>query len=412
MAGIEAAIGRHVFNITNNHPSNKTGTRWLATSCAATVLLLAGSAGAAPCSDLTNPIYGSGGSATKPLLGKLASKLIAATPALSVVYQAPGACVGVNGLFAGTKLTGTASYWDATGKEQQCELPEAGVDIDFANSGNSATTCPGISAIPEGFGDFLGPVNSFTLIVPTASSQTTISAEAAYFVWGFGQQGQASPWLDESQLYRRDANSAAQLFIALHTGVPAEKFKGIDTKNNANTVTSVAGSPKPEAAIGLVSGEVADANRDKVRILGFQAAGQRCGFWPDSSPTTFDKKSVRNGQYAIWAPIHFLSKVGADKKPVKAEVASWIGYFSGDVAPPAGVNVLEAEIKGGAIPRCAMNVWRESDVGPISKYTPAEPCGCYFDSVATGATTCTPCTTNDQCSVASPVCRNNFCEAR
>ena len=383
------------------------------TGLGAAFLLISGNGLAAPCADLVPaPIYGLGGSATKPLFAKLASKLAAATPALNVVYQAPGACVGVNGLFGGTKITGTASHWDAAGTEIQCTLPDAGVDVDFASSGNSATSCPGVSAIPAGFGDFLGPVNAFTLIVPNASSQTSISSEAAYFVFGFGQQGQVAPWVDESQIYRRDANSAAQLFIALNTGVPAEKFKGIDTKTNSGTVTGVAQSAKPEAAIGLVSGEVADANRDKVSILAYQAPGQRCGFWPDSSATSYDKKSVRDGQYAIWAPLHFFSKVGVDKKPVNPDVAKWIGYFSGEVDAPAGVNVLEAEIKGGTIPRCAMNVWREADIGPISKYRPDKPCGCYFDSVATGKTSCTACTTNEQCSAASPVCRYGFCEAR
>ncbi|HVJ94023.1 MAG TPA: hypothetical protein VM580_29740 [Labilithrix sp.] len=384
-----------------------------ATGLGAALLLSSGQALADPCSNLDPPpIYGSGGSATKPLLAKLASKLAGATPPLHVVYQAPGACVGVNGLFGGTKITGTASYWDAAGNELQCELPALGQEIDFANTGNSATSCPGISAIPDGFADFLGPVNAFTLIVPNASSQTSISAEAAYFVFGFGLQGQAAPWVDESNIFRRDANSAAQLFIALNTGVPAEKFKGIDTKTNNGTVTGVAQSTKPEAAIGLVSGEVADANRDKVRILAFQASGQRCGFWPDSSATTYDKRSVRDGQYAIWAPLHFFAAVGPDKKPKKPDVAKWIGYFTGEVEPPAGVNVLEAEIKGGTIPRCAMNVWREADTGPIASYAPEKPCGCYFESVATGKTSCTACTTNDQCPSASPVCRYGFCEAR
>ncbi len=403
-----------MFTITNDRPPNKNVFRFgVRTGLGALLFFSSGTANATNCADLVPaPIYGLGGSSQKPLFAKLAGKLAGATPALNVVYQAPGACVGVNGLFGGTKITGTASYWDTTSTEQQCTLPAAGVDVDFAASGNSATACAGVTAIPTGFGDFLGPVNSYTLIVPTASSQTSISAEAAYFVFGFGQQGQAAPWVDESQLAVRDANSAAQLFVALNTGVPAEKFKGVNTKSNTGTITAVATSTKPEAAIGLVSGEVADASRATVRILAFQASGQHCGYWPDSSATTFDKQSIRDGHYAMWSPLHFLTKVGADKKPVNADVAKWVGYFTGDVDPPASVNVLQAEISGGTIPRCAMNVWRETDVGAISKYAPDKPCGCYFDSIATGKTSCTACSATTPCSGASQVCRNNFCEAR
>jgi ABC-type phosphate transport system substrate-binding protein len=403
-----------VFNITDASSPNKTGAALLASALGAALLAAPSAAHAdGACKDLVPaPIYGSGGSATKPLLGKVATLLLNASPPLTVVYQAPGACVGVNGLFGGTKITGTASYWDTAGKEQTCTLPDGGQEIDFANSGNAATSCPGVSAIPPGIADFLGPVNAFSLIVPKASSQTSISAEAAYFVFGFGQAGGVAPWVDEAQLYRRDANSAAQLFIALNTGVPAEKFKGIDTKTNSGTITGVAQSPKPEAALGLVSAELADANRATVRTLAFQAAGQRCGFWPDSTDTTFDKKSVRNGQYSIWAPLHFFAKVGADRRPVKPDVARFVGYFSGEVEPPPNVNLVEAEIKSGTVPKCAMNVWRETDIGAIRKYAPENPCHCYFDKVATGATSCTACSGNEQCGGAAPVCRFGFCEAR
>ena len=146
-------------------------------------------------------------------------------------------------------------------------------------------------------GDFLGPVNTYNLIVPTASSQTRSAPEAAYFVFGFGQLGQAQPWVDDAQIFRRDANSAAQLFIALATGVPAEKFKGVDTKSNGGTITAVAQSTKPEAAIGLVSGEVADANRATIARSPTSTRASAAGSRPTRRSTSFDKRNVRNGQY-------------------------------------------------------------------------------------------------------------------
>jgi hypothetical protein len=377
-------------------------------------LAASGKALAVDCSTLPNPVYGLGGSSTKPILGKVAAGLVVAATPQSIVYQAPGACLGINGLIGNTLLTGTASYWDAAGKEQSCTLPGAGQPIDFASMGNSATSCPGVAALPADIGDFLGPVNTYNLIVPTASSQTSISSEGAYFAFGFGQLGQAQPWVDDTQIFRRDANSAAQLFVALATGIPAEKFKGIDTKTNGGTITAVSQSTKPEAAIGLVSGEIADASRSTVRTLAYQHKGQRCGFTPDSTATSYDKKNVRNGQYHIWAPLHFFAKVDAQGKIVNPDVAKLLGYFTGDVEAPANVDMLSIEIKSGNVPRCAMNVWREGDLGPLKKYVPEKPCGCFFESVATGAvsSTCTACANGAACPSRAPVCRHNFCEAR
>ena len=400
--------------ITDRRSSNKTDwRRALAGASTLAALATSSQAFALDCHALPAPIiYGLGGSATKPLLGKVASGLAAATTPSSIVYQAPGACVGINGLIANTLISGTASYWDVDGKEQSCTLPVAGQAIDFVSMGNTAPLCPGVGALPADIGDFVGPVNTYSLIVPTASSQTVISSEGAYFAFGFGQLGQAQPWVDDTQIFKRDANSAAQLFISLATGIPPEKFKGVDTRTNAGTITAVATSIKPEAAIGLVSGEVADANRATIRNLAYQHKGQRCGFTPDSTATSFDKKNVRNGQYHIWAPIHFFARIDLQKRIANPEVAKFLGYFTGEVEAPSNVDILALEIKSGNVPRCAMNVWRESDLGELKKNVPEKPCGCFFESVATGATSCTACTNDAACPSRAPVCRRNLCEAR
>jgi ABC-type phosphate transport system substrate-binding protein len=376
--------------------------------------LLAGArrAEAQTCSSLPSPIYGLGGSATKPLLGKVASALSGLPTPKTVVYQAPGACLGINGLLEGTKITGSASYWDATGKEQTCTLDTAGVDVEFANMVNSATLCPGITELRNDILDVLGPVNTFTLIVPKASSQLSISSAAAYFVFGFGDQSGVAPWTDQTQIARRDENSAAQLFIALATGVPATKFKGIDTKTNAGTISAVAGAAKFEAAIGLVSGELADANRDKVRILAYQHTGQQCAYWPDSTQTSLDKRNVRTGQYWIWSQIHFFTKIDpATKAPKYPAAREFIGLFSGETpSPTTEADLLRREVEAGTVPVCAMEVTRSGDLGPIQSFAPSKPCGCAFDKFATGTTTCQECTTDANCPTGAPNCRYGYCE--
>ncbi|RYE88329.1 MAG: hypothetical protein EOO75_13395 [Myxococcales bacterium] len=387
--------------------------RWLgATLALGGGLLLSGQAWAVDCASLPSPVYGRGGSAAKPTLGKIGGALTKVGGQPTLIYQAPGACFGINALLSGEKMTGTASYWDAAGKEQTCDLPLTGVDVDFANMGNSAVLCPGVTSLPAGIGDFSASVQAFDFLVPKASSQTVISSEAAYFVYGFGAQGQAEPWTDESQIIRRDENSAAQIFIGLSVGVPVSKFKGVDAKTNGNSVTLVSTSPSPEKAIGFASSEVADANRNVINVLAYKHRDQSCGYYPDSSANARDKLNVRTGQYQIWAPNHFFAKVGADGKISDPDTAKLIGYFTHETPDPAGFNSLELVIQAGAIPRCAMEVWREVDLAAPVSNAPAEPCGCFFDATATGTSSCQACPggQDSECSASSPHCRFGYCE--
>ena len=379
---------------------------------AGAAMCAAGSASAqTACASLPNPLYGLGGSAQKPLIGRVAAQ-IAST--MTVVYAAPGACNGINALIGPTTATGNASYWTADGIEHTCTLPVTGQAIDFANMATGPTQCPGVDTLPPDIGDFTGPVSAFNFIVPTASTEQSISAEAAYIVYGFGAQSQLAPWTNESVLIRRDQNSAATIAIALSIGLPPNRFLGVDALTNGNSVTLVAGASgtNANAALGYVSAENADANRATVRTLAYQHFGQTCGYWPDSSATSFDKRNVRSGQYWIWAPTHFYAYVDGTGEITNARARDFIGYFTDAVNAPTGVNMLDIEIRNGNIPRCAMNVWRTSDLGPLMSYQPAEPCGCYFEQVATGATTCTACTTNAECPSSASVCRHNFCEVQ
>lgn len=193
----------------------RTTTPLVAAAGLCAAFMAATEAAALDCDTLPSPVYGRGANAVKPILKRLGQALAQAPSPETIIYQAPGQCFGINSLLDGEPLTGTASYWDATGTEQTCDLPVLGVDVEFAAMNSTATLCPGIDELPAGYEDFLGPVQSFDFIVPEASSQTTISAEAAYFVFGFGDQGQAAPWTDESQIFIRDANSGVSLFVAL-----------------------------------------------------------------------------------------------------------------------------------------------------------------------------------------------------
>jgi len=385
----------------------------LAAACGvATALVATEAAAQTACNTLPRPLYGTGGSAHRPLFGRLAARLAALPEPVTVIYTAPGACFGINSILNNTNITGQATYWRADGTEATCTLPITGQRVDFGAMGNSPTNCPGVTAVPPTIGDFQGPVTTWNVVVPLASSQRVISSEAFYYVYGFGREGRVMPWIDETQIIRRDANSAAQIFVALGSGLPVERFVGVDALTNNGTITRLAQSTTPEAAIGFCSGEVADNARQSVRTLAWQQAGQLCAYTPDSSPTRFDKLNVRNGLYWLWSTTHIIARLNSQREIEDPRLRTWVGYFTGATPPSTAVPVLDIEIQNGNIPSCAMQVARTGDLSPLMSFQPAQPCGCYFEQVATGSTTCTPCTSNAQCPTASPTCRYGFCEVQ
>src|SRR5262245_45131864 len=103
----------------------------------AAMLALAPAARAADCSTLTNPVYVAGSSAVKPFLAKVAAELGKLSPAITVVYQSQGSCVGVNyfSTETPTKLMGTGVIFDADGKDIAggCTLTENTVDIGVSD---------------------------------------------------------------------------------------------------------------------------------------------------------------------------------------------------------------------------------------------------------------------------------------
>lgn len=361
------------------------------------------------CSSLPNPVYGLGGSAQKPLIANVAATLRKLDDPLTVVYSAPGACFGIYALKDGTPMTGTANYWDADGKEHNCRLPELGQEAEYAVMGIFPDSCAGVDETPADIGDFEVSIGTFNLIVPVSSSQQSISSEGLYFVYGFGELGQVEPWTDDSQIFSRDYTSAAAVLIAKAAGMPVEKIKGLDVRTNQRMVTELRSATNPEAAIGFVSGEVADQNREFVKTLAFQAKGQRCAFWPDSEPGKLDKRSVREGKYHIWSSSHFFAKIDSERQIVNERARRFIGFLTGEITDPL-VPILDIYIDIGNIPQCAMEVARSGDLGPIFPYLPERPCGCYFEKRVTGETSCETCTNDDDC--ATGACRYGFCEAR
>jgi hypothetical protein len=116
---------------------------------------------------------------------------------------------------------------------------------------------------------------------------------------------------------------------------------------------------------------------------------------------------VRDGHYPLWGPSHFYARVtAATQLPVKPGVSQFIGGLSGITAVP-GLDLVAEYASKGLVPPCAMGVSRSSDGADYVPSKPALTCNCYYDLVATGATTCKTCSTGSDCPSATPNC-NKF----
>ena len=438
--------------------NTRIGPTALAAALGLAALAGAGSAKAVSCASviaaksLTNVIYGSGGSAITPTLAKVALVLSTANPPVTVFYQdAGGAQVGYDTFKAGTGGTTARpyKYWLKTEDlttTPTCTFTDAGDvggPVDFATIGGTLLGLFPTETLAADTGTFLGPTQGVNVIVPKLSTQTSISTQALFFVYGFGSDlsyltgaGATSPivWNDKGYIFQRAKTSFVQQYIrgAIRTlGGTAANFPedfayastqtivhSVSTKDdNQGTVDSLvwaAGQGKTENAIGFTSGPTADKNRGSVHTLAYQHTGQTSAYWPDSTPEKFDKLNIRNGHYFLWDTNQFFAKIsGSNANPkldqiTNANVRRFIGLFSGQV-PDKAVN--QAVVETGSIPLCAMHVARSGDFTGLSCYAPAEPCDCAFEKYATGATTCGTCDTDADCGGESPACHLGYCEA-
>jgi hypothetical protein len=194
----------------------------------------------------------------------------------------------------------------------------------------------------------------------------------------------------------------------LAVGVPASKWWGVDrgssgaVRDNMKVLLEAATAEK---AIGIISADIADDERSNLRVLAFQGKGQSCGYWPDSTPFSEDKANVRDGHYQIWGPVHFYTQV-TNKLPSAAAGALVSRFAAERLEQP----LIDAVIKKHLVPRCAMKVKRTTEMGPLSPYTTDSRCGCYFDSIANGATSCKACQGPGDCPTDAPACNYGFCE--
>jgi hypothetical protein len=373
------------------------------------------------CSSLPSPLYVQVGDTQEPLMKALGQKLRSSTVnPVTIIYKLSGSCTNIDAMYNGTKLTTNPQYipsatedptWDPSKPTPQCVIDPAGVSLDVANSNVFVSACTATPA-PTGIGSYQGAVQPYVFVVPKASTQVAITAEEAYFVFGFGTAGQVTPWNDETQMFIRTTTKSTLLSMAAAIHVPAAKWKGVPFDKSTQVLNAVSTSVTPEKAIGILGAEVYDAHRDVVTDLAFRTFQQKHAFYPDSTATARDKQNVRDGHYVIWSPTVYLAPDDTQGQIVNARAKYVVDMIqSRTVTPTPDFDPLAAIISVGLVPDCAMKVTRSVEGGDLSLYSPAEPCGCFFESqVGTPSATCAACTSDATCGTGK--CRHGFCEAK
>lgn len=371
----------------------------------------------APCTDLSDALVVAGSTALKPLLEEVAKLLVASgDPAGRVYYAGSGSCAGIDAILTGAELEADSlTFWDETGSEQSCSLdpdtirPRASIGVSdvFPSSCGSLP-----NGLPGNIRDFLGPVQTMTFVVPQASSQNAISAEAAYYVFGFGAESGVAPWTDPAFIFQRSSSSGTQSMIAKAIGVDAERWRGTPTTGSSDLRQRLLGVSPSDAdkAIGILSTDHADENRATLRVLAYQDFDEDCAILPDRTARSNEKQNVRNGSYPIWGPMHLLTTVDESQRPTRESAATLIGLLTGSITPPAGLDLITLQAQRHIVPQCAMRVQRGHELGPAMAFSPAEPCGCYYEEAANGVADCTTCRTRQECG-ESEICSFGYCEA-
>jgi ABC-type phosphate transport system substrate-binding protein len=374
-------------------------------------------------------VFATGSTAIQPYVARVA-QVLESLSIETVVYLGAGSCFGIDAMLDPQSnplrsIGATATYYDpaldGNGNVQQgtCAVDDSSRLADLGISDVFPTTCvPALisqGGLPNNLHDFYGPVQTMEMVVPASSPETSISSQAAYMVWGFGSASGVSPWTDEAFLLQRSASSGTQNMIAAAIGLPAAQWHGVSEKTSGAVLAALrnvadgkgidgGATSDPAAArkaLGILASDVADGNRQFIKPLAFQDVGEPCGWYPDSTASSFDKANVRDGHYPIWGPSHLVAYADANGNETNAAVKTLIDAMNGRNGQVlATLDVVAFYATSHIVPTCAMHVQRSDDGHDYKPYAPITSCSCYYDLQATGQTSCTPCKKDSDCAGA------------
>jgi hypothetical protein len=405
---------------------------WMAKGVAASLasvalLATAGDALAAPCSGITNKVVISGSTAIQSVIAALGTVVGTSASPITIVYYGPGSCAGLTDVAGSPDKAATWTTYlnGVTGTCDGDSINGLAVDIGVSDVYPATCASAGQFTMPaSGFADFPGPIQAMTFVVPSGSSEHSISAEAAFAILGYAGTGMydvgpwtATPNTSTTNLFIRSTTSGTLQMIASEIGLAGSKWKGTAESGSGAVVTAVNAATPPSAGLGIVAAQSAQSATTPPRILAFQAKGQECGYLPDSSSTTLDKINVREGRYDIWGPEHFYTAVDGSGVPTSANAKAVTDAISLASVSASSKAVIAAEISAGVVPQCAMKVSRTEEVGAEASFQPTGDCSCFFDATVppmTAPTTCHACTVDMDCADAGTAthCNYGYCEVQ
>jgi hypothetical protein len=372
---------------------------------------------------------------------------------ITLVFLLTGSCTVVPETYAGTPIPkNTNMLYIPSTAENPTYNPETDPEYNCVTDPNTTTpqslgisalfpsSCPGAPTPPAGMANFIGPIQAYTFVVPTAEftgGQNAISADEAYYAFGDGANNPvtwngAAEWNVPSQFYLRPSSKSTLVSTALNIGLTAAQMTLAEADggtadgrqllaSSGDVVTAVTAATSSQA-IGILGSEVYDTDRGKgINVLAFSGFGQTSQYFPDSTSTSFDKQNIRNGNYTLWSPAVIMTAVDGSGNPSDPNVKFFTDIILGNQSPvpPNGyvdggkpIDGLGATVSAGLTPNCAMQVQRSADGAPVTPYTPPAPCTCYFLSqvpmAAALPASCIACSASSPCATGS--CFNGYCE--
>lgn len=410
------------------------------------------------CAELENPVFIEAGDTQMRMLGDVARYLRDIEDPITLVYLPRSTCTLTENVFLDNPTLELMRYapsraeaaeWD--GVPFQCTNASAGTPIDLGIAATFTSSCSEsvLELQPDSVAIVRGPVQGYGFVTPNGVVDTVkgITREEAFFVFaGLGAEAGATPWTAEpnpeggtpSLWIRRDTTSTL-LTLAANVApdlLPASSWAGyrLEGQDDRSSVviagvTAAAGTPLEEATLGLLGLDLYDRSRDTLDVLAYQAAGQRYGYYPDSTPTARDKRNVRDGHYVPWGYTEYLVPVDEDGEPLNPQTARVLDMIlshqpvrlvsRAGVEPAFDLDSMQLVATAGLVPECAMSVSREFDGGELSLFTPEAPCGCFYETVQDPslvedppdewAERCAVCEDDEDCA-DDGVCRRGYCE--
>jgi hypothetical protein len=386
------------------------------------------------CIDVANSrskqiVYVTGSSNFPPFLKAFAPVL--AQTNYAVVWQTSSSCAGVDAIYNDVddptpdstkkemkeRVGRITEFYDANGTAIPCTITGT-VTADIGESDIYARTCAanvGYEPASPLVGEYLGPTMAMAFIVPQASNQEAISAEVAQAVYGRGKVPDPAklPYDAPDQFFNRASSTATNQIISKGIFIDPTKWWGVDKRTAGNMADSMkqVTTQLAQKTIGIISTDFADGERGNIKTLAFQAYGQTCAFWPDSTPFAEDKANVRDGHYPLWGPLHFFARLEGGIPNLAA--GAFVRLFS---APKLDQALVKGIIESHNVPACAMRVTRTEEMGPIKAFDPPYFCDCFFEATANGSTSCKECTGSQDCTPdkapGRPACNYGYCEPR